>query len=133
MSTTIDGSAGIIGAPGGLTSAGSTGIGYSTGAGGTVTQATSRTTAVTLNALTGAITMFTAAGSTTPASFTVNNSLVANTDVIVVSIKSGAANTYVISAQTVQNGLFILTFYTTGGVASDAPVINFAVIKGASS
>jgi hypothetical protein len=109
------------------------GLGYGTGSGGTVTQATSRVTAVTINKPTGAITMFTAAGSATPASFTVNNSLVANTDIIVVSIKGGATNTYVISAQAVQTGLFILTFYTTGGVVSDAPVINFAIIKGATS
>lgn len=130
MTTVVDGSVGVTGPNTILTSSG---IGYTTGAGGTVTQTTSRTTAVTLNALTGAITMFTAAGSATPASFTINNSLVANTDVIVVSIKSGATNTYVISAQSVQTGAFNLTFYTTGGTVSDSPVINFAVIKGATS
>jgi hypothetical protein len=130
MTTVVDGSAGVTGPNTILTNSG---IGYTTGAGGTVTQTTSRTTAVTLNALTGAITMFTAAGSATPASFTINNSLVANTDVIVVSIKSGATNTYVISAQSVQTGAFNLTFYTTGGTVSDSPVINFAVIKGATS
>ena len=130
MTTTVDGTSGIT-TP--TTVLSTSGVGYTTGAGGTVTQATSRTTSVTLNALTGAITMFTAAGSTTPASFTVNNSLVANSDIIVVSIKGGATNTYVISAQAVQTGLFILTFYTTGGTVSDTPVINFAVIKGATS
>jgi len=111
-------------------SSGAGGVGYSTGAGGAVTQGTSRTTGVTLSKTTGAITMFTAAGSTTPASFTVTNTTVAATDVIVLNIKSGASNTYVLSVTTVAAGSFNITFYTTGGVASDTPIINFAVIKG---
>jgi hypothetical protein len=41
------------------------GIGYATGAGGTVTQLTSRTTGVTLNKVAGQITLFSAAGTTT--------------------------------------------------------------------
>ena len=41
----------------GKTAWATTGIGYATGAGGTVTQATSKSTAVILNKLTGAITM----------------------------------------------------------------------------
>jgi len=105
------------------------GIGYGTGAGGTVTQATSRTTGVTLNKVSGQITMFTAAGSATPATFTVTNSAVAATDVVVLSIASGATNTYNLSASSVSAGSFVITFYTSGGTASDTPVINFAVIK----
>ena len=111
-------------------SSGAGGVGYSTGAGGAVTQGTSRITGVTLSKTTGAITMFTAAGSATPASFTVTNTTVAATDVIVLNIKSGASNTYVLSVTTVAAGSFNITFYTTGGVASDTPIINFAVIKG---
>jgi len=99
-------------------------------AGGAVTQVTSRTTGVTLSKTTGAITMFTAAGSATPASFTVTNTTVVATDVIVLNIKSGASNTYVLSVTTVAAGSFNITFYTTGGTASDTPIINFAVIKG---
>jgi hypothetical protein len=109
------------------------GLGYGTGAGGTVTQGTSRTTGVTLNKTTGAITMFTAAGSATPATFTVTSSAIAATDVIILNIKSGATNTYVLSVTTVAAGSFNITFYTTGGTASDTPVINFAVIKGATA
>ncbi len=111
-------------------SSGAGGVGYSTGAGGAVTQVTSRTTGVTLSKTTGAITMFTAAGSATAASFTVTNSTVAATDVIVLNIKSGASNTYILSVTTVAAGLFNIIFYTTGGTASDTPIINFAVIKG---
>ena len=109
------------------------GLGYGTGSGGTVTQATSRVTAVTLNKPTGQITMFTAAGSATPASFVVNNSLVAATDAIVISIKGGNTNIYNCIVGAVAAGSFTVTFWTTGGVASDTPVINFAVIKGATA
>ena len=114
---------------GGLIACGTSGIGYGTTAGGTVTQLTSRTTGVTLNALTGAITMFSAPGSATPAAFTVANSAVAATDIIIVNQKSGT-NQYVLSVTGVSAGGFNITFYTTGGTATDAPVINFAVIKG---
>jgi hypothetical protein len=48
------------------------GIGYYTGA--AFTQGTSRTTGVTINAYAGAITLFSAAGSATAASFTVTDS-----------------------------------------------------------
>jgi hypothetical protein len=105
------------------------GLGYGTGAGGTVTQGTSRTTGVTLNKPTGAITMFTAAGSATAASFTVTNSIVSATDTISLSQKSGT-NLYNFIVTAVADGSFRITFYTTGGTASDAPVINFNVIKG---
>jgi hypothetical protein len=107
---------------------GAGGLGYGTGSGGTVTQGTSRTTGVTLNKSNGAITMFSAAGSVVAATFTVTNSIVAATDTIVLNQKSGT-NLYVLLVTAVAAGSFNITFYTTGGVATDAPVINFAVIK----
>lgn len=113
-----------------MTATGPTGgIGYATGAGGAVTQLTSRTTGVTLNTVTGAITLYTAAGSATPATFTVTNSTVAATDVIVLSQKSGT-DLYHLLVTAVAAGSFNITFFTTGGTTSEAPVINFAVIKG---
>jgi hypothetical protein len=123
---TIDASQNVA-VTGGLTSIGA--IGYGLGAGGSVTQGTSRTTGVTLNKPTGAITMFTAAGSTTAATFTVTNSFVAATDTISVNQKSGT-NLYNFIITAVTAGSFNITFYTTGGTSSDAPVINFNVIKG---
>jgi hypothetical protein len=109
------------------------GLGYGTGAGGTVTQATSRATSVTINKPTGAITMFTAVGSPTINSFFVSNSLVAAKDNIVLNTQiSGASNNYVVSA-IVQVGGFYVLYQTTGGVASDTPIINFSIIKGATS
>jgi len=107
-------------------------IGYATGAGGAVTQGTSRTTGVTLDKITGAITLFSAAGSATPASFTVTNSTVAATDVVIPSQKSGT-DKYVLLITAVAAGSFQITFYTTGGTTTEQPVFNFAVIKAVAS
>jgi hypothetical protein len=107
---------------------GTGGLGYGTGSGGAITQSISRTTGVTLNKTNGAITLFTAAGSATATTFTVTNSTVAATDVVQVSVKS-ATNTYLAFVSAVAASSFNITFYTTGGTASDAPVFNFAVIK----
>jgi hypothetical protein len=114
---------------GGFTVSAAAGLGYGTGAGGTVTQGTSRTTGVTLSKPTGAITMFSTAGSAVAATFTVTNTLVAATDTIILNQKSGT-NLYVLLVTAVAAGSFNITFYTTGGVATDAPVINFSIIKG---
>jgi hypothetical protein len=103
-------------------------IGYTTGSGGAVTQITSRTTGVTLNKINGAITMFSAAGSTVAAAFTVTNSTVAATDTVILSVKS-STNVYLMFVTAVAAGSFNITFQTTGGVFADAPDINFAVIK----
>jgi len=115
-----------------VTSSGTAGVGYATGAGGTVTQATSRTTGVTLNKTSGAITLFSAAGSATAATFTVTNSTVAATDVIILNQKSGT-DLYDLMVTAVAAGSFNITFRTTGGTTTETPVFNFAVIKGVSA
>ena len=117
-----------LAATGAVTSSGTAGVGYATGAGGAVTQATNRTTGVTLNKTSGAITMFSAAGTTTAATFTVTNSTVAATDVIILNQKSGT-DLYDLMVTAVAAGSFNLTFRTTGGTTTETPVFNFAVIK----
>lgn len=106
----------------------SAGLGYGTGSGGAVTQATSRTTGVTLNKTNGAITLVSAAGTTTWQTFTVTNSTVAATDTIIVNQKSGT-DKYTIMVTNVAAGSFEITFATTGGTTTEQPVFNFAVIK----
>lgn len=108
---------------------GGTAVGYATGAGGTVTQGTSRTTGVTLSKRSGAITLFTASGTSAYTSFTVTNSLVSATDVIIVNQKSGS-NIYETFVTAVADGSFRITFSSVSGTASDAPVFNFIVVKG---
>jgi len=113
---------------GAIVSTGTAGVGYATGAGGAVTQLTSRTTGVTLNKTAGAITMFSAAGTTTAATFTVTNSTVAATDVVILNQKSGT-DLYDLMVTAVAAGSFNITFRTTGGTTTEQPVFNFAVIK----
>ena len=121
-----------IDSAGGILSRGTGGIGYRTGAGGTVTQATSRTTGVTLNKVTGSITLVSAAGTTAWQSFTVTNSAVVANDVVIVNQRSGT-DLYLIHVTNVAAGSFQITFATTGGTTTEQPVFNFAVIKGATT
>jgi hypothetical protein len=103
--------------------------GYDAGAGGAVTQITSRTTGVTLNKPCGAITLVSAAGSASWQSFTVTNSKVAANDTISVSQKSGT-DLYMIQVTNVAAGSFKISFATTGGTTTEQPVFNFTVRKG---
>jgi hypothetical protein len=100
------------------------------GIGGSVAQVTSRTTAVTINKPSGQISLFSAAGSATPATFTVNNNTITATDTVILNEKSGT-NLYEFFVTAIVDGVsFNITFFTTGGTAVDAPVINFNIIKG---
>jgi len=104
------------------------GLGYATGSGGTVTQATSRTTGVTLDKTNGAIELVSAAGTTSWQTFTVTNSTVAATDTVIVSQKLGT-DLNMIHVTAVAAGSFNISFATTGGTTTEQPVFNFAVIK----
>lgn len=110
------------------------GIGYATGAGSTVSQATDRTTGVTINAVTGQITtQATSLAAQISVSFTVTNSAVALGDVIVLSIQSGPTGTKTIATvTTVAAGSFKINLFNTDASVADtgAAIINFAVIKG---
>lgn len=114
----------------------SLGVGYATGAGGTVTQLTDKTTGVTINKTTGAITTHNATlNAATSVNFTVTNSAVAATDVIVLNIKSGAtAGSYFVGVDAVAAGSFSVHLRNiSAGNLGEAIVINFAVIKGVTS
>lgn len=115
-----------------LSSSATGGVGYKTGAGGAVTQATSRTTGVTLDKATGSITLVSAAGLPTWQTFTVTCSACAAADVPHVVQKSGT-DLYMIHVTNVAAGSFKITFATTGGTTTEQPVFSFAIIKGATS
>ena len=97
-----------------------------------MTQTGSRTTTVTCNGYTGAITLVSAAGSASWQTFTVLNSRVAATDTIIVNQQSGT-DLYQIHVTLVTTNGFKITFATTGGTTVEQPVFNFAVIKGVTS
>lgn len=119
-----------------LTGAAST-LGYATGSGGAVTQATSKSTGVTLNKSCGAITMNAAAlAAATSVAFTLTNSQIAATDTVVVNIKSGAASTlsYMVCVVTVAAGSCVIQVRNnSAGSLSEALVLNYSVIKAAAS
>jgi hypothetical protein len=109
------------------------GVGYGTGAGGTVTQGGSKSTGVTLNKVSGQITMNAASlAAAAEVSFTFTNSTIAATDVIVTAISSGATagayNTHV-DAIAAGSCRISITNFSTGPLA-EAIVLNFVVIKG---
>lgn len=108
-------------------------LGYGSGSGGAVTQATSRTTGVTLNRGAGAITLVSAAGSPTYSSFTLTNSnILSVNDVVHVTQQSGT-DLYQIFVTNTAVGSCKISFATTGGVTTEQPVFNFVVIKGSAS
>lgn len=116
-------------------------IGYSSGTGGAVTQLTSRTTGVTLNKITGEITLFAGAiGGHDADEFTLTNSTIEADDVIMLSMKSGAAagtrKYYQLHAVQVSAGSCVISVgnidNTTIPVAgTESPIIQFVVLKGA--
>ena len=113
-------------------------IGYSAAAQGAVTQATSKSTGVTLNNSVGRITMNNAAlAGNTAVSFVLTNSLISTNDTIIVNVSSnttgsvaGAYTTYV-SYLAAGSALITLRNLTTATSYSEAVIINFAIIHGA--
>lgn len=109
-------------------------LGFGTGAGGTVTQLTSRATGVTLNKPTGQITLFAGSmASQAIVEFTLTNSFIEAADIIIVNFKSGiTAADYSLQVTAVAVGSCKIAMKHTGTGASpaDTPVLSFAIIKG---
>jgi len=107
-------------------------LGYTAAAQGTVTQATDKSTAVTLNASAGRITMNNASLATaTNATFTLNNSLISANDTVILTISGGqaTAGSYNVFANALSAGSVSITLRNiSGGTLSEAIVINFALI-----
>ena len=104
--------------------------------GGTVTQATSKSTGVTINTESGQITMNNAAlAAAAEVSFTVTNDKIAATDVVVVNHGSaGTAGAYMAQANLIADGSFKISVTNlTSSSESEAIVLSFVALKGASS
>lgn len=113
-------------------SSASAGVGYATGAGGTVTQATSKSTGVTLSKISGEIVLNNEElADAAIATFTVTNTAVAATDVVIVNHASvGTAGNYQVWCSAVSSGSFKISVRNVAGSAkSEAIKLNFAVIK----
>ena len=117
-----------------ITSSGTLGIGYATGAGGSVTQVTNKGSTVTLNKVTGLITMEgtsnIAANATTVTSFVMNNSTIASTDLVEIRhVSGGSMAAYNITTSAGAGNVTIYIRNVTQSILAEAPVLRFAVIK----
>jgi hypothetical protein len=106
-------------------------IGYATAAQGTVTQATSKSTGVTLNKSAGQITMDAASlAATTNVTFTLTNSLLSGKDVLILNVSgaatAGAYNCWV-SSMTAGSATVTLRNISAGSL-SEAVVLNFVIV-----
>jgi hypothetical protein len=112
------------------------GLGYGTGSGGSVTQATSKGTGVTLNKPTGQITMNAAALlPATQVGFLLTNSLLTINDIVVLNVDafSGTSDFYNLWAAPITGGAYIFVRNISTGSLSEAIRIHFAIIKGVTS
>ena len=110
------------------------GYGVTTGVGGTVTQATSKATGVTLNTPTGQITLNAASlAASTTALFTLTNSAIGANDTIICHRKSGGtAGAYQVWVDSVAAGSCVIAVRnTTAGALAEAPLLQYSIIKGA--
>lgn len=113
------------------------GPGYATGVGSTVTQATNRSTGVTINAPCGTITTdATSLAAGAEATFVVSNSFVNAGDVPVIAAASGqTAGTSIPAVTAVAAGSFSITLTNLHAATADtgAMVINFAIVRAVSA
>jgi hypothetical protein len=109
--------------------------GYATGAGGVVTQLTSKATGVTLSKSTGQITLDAAAlAASTTVSFTLTNTVIEAGDILIMNhISGGTAGSYLLNAQSAAGSASINVRNISLGSLSEAIVIAFAVIKAVSA
>lgn len=112
----------------------SVGIGYQTGAGAAVTQITSRSTGVTINAISGQITgTNTSLAAGADAVFVVTNSACTIQDVPMIAVQSGpTANTSIFTVSAVANGSFSIRIKNVSAATADtgAPILNFVILRG---
>lgn len=110
-------------------------IGYATAAQGAVTQATSKSTGVTLNKSMGRITMNAASlGAGASVTFTLTNNFISVNDVVIVTVSGGGtAGAYWPYVSSLAAGSAVIGLWnSTGGALAEAVIINFAIIHGAS-
>ena len=109
------------------------GIGYGTGAGGTVTQGagSGKATGVTLSKITGEITMDGAIlNADTTVSFTLTNTTIAAGDHVVIQhVSGGTVGSYLCTAVAAAGSAAVYVRNITAGNLTEAPVLKFSVIK----
>lgn len=111
-------------------------LGYGgTGAGGTVTQATSKSTGVTLNTVTGEITMNAASlAADTTVAFTLTNSKIAAGDYVAIQhVSAGTQASYIVTASAAAGTATVNVHNATPAALAEAIVLKFMVFKSATA
>jgi hypothetical protein len=114
---------------------GSGSIGYTTGSGGTIAQATSKSTTVILNKSAGLISTNAASlAASTIVSFTLTNSTIGLGDVLILNhVSGGTIGAYTLNAQAASGSASINIRNATAGALAETINVAFVVIKGATS
>ena len=138
----VNTSTGAVAATGSWTFSGAvlsnSGIGYpsAVGVGSAIAQSTSKSTGVTLNNICGIVTMSNATlAANTSVSFTLTNSTIGATDVVVAAISSAAtAGAYVVQVDAMSAGSCRISVRNlTAGSLTEAIAVSFVVIKSANN
>ncbi|MBC7424974.1 MAG: hypothetical protein H7321_00450, partial [Bacteroidia bacterium] len=116
---------------GAITSSGTAGIGYATGAGGTVTQLLSKGNSVDCQKITGKVTTFASAlAAGAIVTFPIQTNFCKLNDLVILNHASGGtAGPYLLTAQAMANGINVYIRNTGSTSLSEAIVISFAIIK----
>ena len=139
-SLVVTGGIGISGSAyvgGSILITGTGGLGYGTGSGGTVTQATTsgKATGVTLSKTNGQITLAAnALAASTTVEFLLTNTTIAATDILVLNhVSGGTAGSYTLNAQANTGNAKIQVRNVSLASLSEAIVIGFVVVKAATA
>ncbi|GAD20972.1 hypothetical protein [Acidovorax sp. MR-S7] len=109
-------------------------LGYGPGAGGSVTQATNKTTGVTLNKSSGRITMNNSALSAgTETGFALTNSFITGNSTISVTPYGANGNNYRVRTNVAPGVCSVFVKNETENTLSDALILQFNVLQGSSS
>ena len=105
-------------------------IGYGTPAQGAVTQLTSKSTGVTLNASAGQITLNAASlAATTNVTFTLTNNLLSAKDILLLNVTNGTSASYNAFVSSMAAGSATITLRNiSASPLAEAVVLNFAII-----
>lgn len=129
----------IVGVPGtqaDLSTSPLTGVGYAAGAGSSVVQGVAKTSAITLNNVTGLITFANSAlAAYVTSSCTWTNSAIGANDVLTYSVVSGAADPgrYIVNWSPRAGSATLWISNPSSAALTEAPVIQYAIVKGAQS
>lgn len=124
-----------VGGSGGLSLTDGGTLGYGNGAGGSVAQSGNKSGPVTLNKPSGEITMQnTALGAGAIVSFVLTNNTIAATDVMIINhVSGGTIGSYTFAVSCAAGSATIYVRNATAGSLSEALVLRYAVIKGATA